>query len=275
MAWGGFAALTLLLIVVFLAYREVNVWEGWRPGKGLMNPIYTEAIHEHSVFRTRANTWSNLAYLFVGFYAIAIAVFDRRRAWPAGFGYVVRTPAMTGLFGAACCYLGFASGLMHASLNRWGQQLDVASMYAPILALIAIGLGALCPRIPVGGRAGFVPTWPVLAGLVIAVDALLYAYKWSMSSQTVLTALILTLGAACGVHAVRRSRRFALRWCAIAVAALLLAVFFRQIDIAGRFTGPDAWLQGHVLWHFLTAASLGTGYMFFRSERISTSEGHL
>jgi hypothetical protein len=266
-ALGTFVALTLILIVVFLAYRDVNVWENWRASKGLMNPSYTEAIYEHSVFRTRANTWSNLAYVFVGLYAIAIAVYDWRRAWPKESGYIVQTPALTGLFGVACCYLGFGSGIFHASLTRWGQQLDVASMYAPILALIAIGSGMLCPRIPVGGRSRSVPAWPVLAGLIIVTDALLYVYKWSMSSKEVLTTLILMIFILGSVHAIRRYRQFKVRWCLISVIALFAAVFFRQIDVAGRFTGPDAWLQGHLLWHFLTAASLGTGYMFFRSEK--------
>lgn len=266
MALGTFIALTLVLIVVFLVYRDVNVWEGWPAGKGLQNPSYTEAIYEHSVFRTRANTWSNLAYVFVGLYAIAIALYDRRRAWPKESGYIVQTPALTGLFGVACCYLGFGSGIFHASLTRWGQQLDVASMYAPILALIAIGIGMLCPRIPIGGRSRSVPAWPLLAGLTIVIDALLYAYKWSMSSKYVLTTLILMIFIVGAVHATRRYRQFKVRWCVISVIALFAAVFFRQIDVAGRFTGPDAWLQGHVLWHFLTAASLGTGYLFFRSE---------
>jgi len=266
-AWGTFIALTLVLVAVFLAYRDVNVWESWHAGKGLRNSSYTEAVYEQSIFRTRANTWSNLAYVFVGLYAIAIAVFDRRRAWPEGSGHVARTPVMTGLFGIACCYLGFGSGIFHASLTRWGQQLDVASMYAPILALIAIGLGALCPRIPVGGRAG-IPTWPVLAGLTIVIDTLLYVYKWSMSSTVVLSTLILILLAVGGLHLMRRPRRVAVRWCVIAVVALLAAVFFRQIDVAGRFTGPEAWLQGHALWHVFTATSLGMGYVYFRSERV-------
>ena len=65
----------------------------------------------------------------------------------------------------------------------------------------------------------------------------------------------------------RRPRGLAVRWCVISIVALLAAVFFRQIDIAGRFTGPDAWLQGHTLWHIFTATSLGMGYVYFRSER--------
>jgi hypothetical protein len=48
---------------------------------------------------------------------------------------------------------------------------------------------------------------------------------------------------------------------------LVLAVVCRQTDVRGRFTGPDAWLQGHALWHVLTAASLGAMYAYLRSER--------
>ena len=88
-ALGTFTALTLILVIVFLVYRDVNVWEGWHASKDLMNPSYTEAIYEHSVFRTRANTWSNLAYVFVGLYAIAIALYDHRRTWTKESGYKI------------------------------------------------------------------------------------------------------------------------------------------------------------------------------------------
>ena len=48
--------------------------------------------------------------------------------------------------------------------------------------------------------------------------------------------------------------------------ALIAAVICRQLDIAGRFAGPDAWLQGHALWHVLTSLSLGCMYFYHRSE---------
>jgi hypothetical protein len=48
--------------------------------------------------------------------------------------------------------------------------------------------------------------------------------------------------------------------------ALVTAVICRQLDIAGRFTGPDTWLQGHALWHILTSLSLGCIYLYSRSE---------
>ena len=55
---------------------------------------------------------------------------------------------------------------------------------------------------------------------------------------------------------------------AAAPVCLVLAYQFRQLDIDRRFTGPDTWLQGHVLWHFLTAATLATVYLYHRSERV-------
>ncbi|MFZ4616905.1 MAG: ceramidase domain-containing protein [Rectinemataceae bacterium] len=269
--WGTFIVLTFILVWVFLAYRDTKVWNGWKESKDLRNPSYTEAIHENSVFRTRANTWSNLAYVLVGLYAIATAVVDQRRAWPKGFAYIVRTPALTGLFGLACCYLGFGSGFFHASLTRFGQQLDVASMYSPVLALIAIGLGTLYPRIQAGRSR---PTWPLLAGSVILIDALLYAYKWSMASEFVLPTLIQTLFVVGVLVSIRRLKWISIRLLSSSFAFLLAGVFFRQMDVAGWFTGPDSWLQGHVLWHIFTAIALSLGYAFFRSAESGKGEAY-
>ena len=84
----------------------------------------------------------------------------------ANAGYVIRTPAMSILFGFACCYLGFGSGLFHASLTRLGQQLDVAAMYSPLVAAIAMNVGRWMPRLNrmvvrrVFRPGQFWPAWP-------------------------------------------------------------------------------------------------------------------
>jgi hypothetical protein len=57
----------------------------------------------------------------------------------------------------------------------------------------------------------------------------------------------------------------ALFWMALAGVALALAVVCRQLDVAGRFSGPDSWLQGHAFWHLLTSGSLGCMYLYQRS----------
>jgi hypothetical protein len=260
--WSMIGLLVLGLLAVTRLHDGADVWQGWSEGRELRQPNYAERIHRAAVFRTRSNTWSNLAYVVVGLYAGAAAWADWRRRPRAGAGYVARTPALSVLFGLSCGYLGFASGLYHASLTRWGQQLDVASMYAPLLAALAMQAGRMAscrwPRLAV---------WPGLLGVVLAADLLLYRFKWSMSSTVVLSTLILLLGIGGVSDLVFARGRLGPRWLAASLAALIAAVACRQLDVAGRFSGPDAWLQGHACWHVLTAVSLAFLYAYHRAER--------
>ena len=220
----------------------------------------------NEVFRARANTWSNLAFVLVGLYAIALGWHDLRRPSPGDAGYLVRTPALSLMFGLACGYLGAGSGLFHASLTRFGQQQDVVAMYAPLLVLIAVNLGRWLPCLPQGGRRRSLPTWPISITLVVVASVLLFFYKWSMSSLNVLSTLIATVVVFAVLDRFRTSRKIDVRWLCWSDVALVAAVICRQLDIAGRFTGPDAWLQGHAMWHLLTSLSLGCMYFYYRSE---------
>lgn len=286
-AWGTIGLLVLLLGVTAECYRGQNIWRTWIASHELRSSNYAETIHADDLFRTRANTWSNLAYVLVGLYAICFGCYDRMNPRSAHRNYLTKTPAMSLLFGAACCYLGFGSGLFHASLTRWGQQLDVGSMYAPLLACIAINLGRYVPQFPslrsetlsndsepnLNDR---VPTWPLLAIGVIVISYLLYHYKWSMSSGQILPLHIAivagfaiadfvpssTLFSFRRLHAYSRERR----WLAVSLLALILAVVCRQLDVAGKFSTPESWFQGHAVWHLLTAASLASMYLYYRSE---------
>jgi hypothetical protein len=275
------AALVLILYGLEQGGRGQNVWAGWQASPELRRPAYAERVRSDEVFRTRANTWSNLAYVLVGLYAFALGWHDRQeklsrasrhpesvRGYPESIrGYVRHTPAMSFLFGGACCFLGAGSGLFHASLSRRGQQLDVAAMYAPLLALIAVNLGRWYPRVQAGRVCRSVPSWPLLTGLVVLASFLLYHYKWSMSSGVVLPVLILAVGGFAVLDLFRADGRGALFWLALAGVALALAVVCRQLDVAGRFSGPDSWLQGHAFWHLLTSGSLGCMYLYQRSVR--------
>ena len=264
-AWGLFLAIVLLLLAMQVAFQGRDVWAGWREGPELRQPKYAEAVHIDNLFRTRADTWSNLAYVAVGLYAIVLGVYDARRRPANSSGYLVFTPAMSLLFGAACCYLGFGSGLFHASLSYRGQQLDVAAMYSPLVALIALNVGRWFPEWSLGGKER--PTWPVLCMLAVIASALLFVYKWSMSSDIVLPALILVVLVFGVLDRFRQRNHLAARWLLVAGAMLVLAVLCRQLDVEGRFfhTG-DAWLQGHSFWHLFTGMALMCMYFYYRSE---------
>ncbi len=269
-AWGAILLVTLALVGLSRTGHDRNVWEGWRESRELWHPGYAERVYANEVFRTRANTWSNLAFVLVGLYSLALGWHDLRRPSPSGAGYLVRTPALSLTFGLACCYLGAGSGLFHASLTRFGQQLDVAAMYAPLLVLIAVNLGRWIPCLPLGSHRRSPPIWPVWIALVVVASALLFLYKWSMSSLNVLSTLIATIVVFAVLDRFRTSRKLDVNWLCWSGAALVAAVICRQLDIVGRFTGPDAWLQGHSLWHLLTSLSLGCMFFYYRSE-VATS----
>ena len=111
-------------------------------------------------------------------------------------------------------------------------------------------------------------TWPVFAALAVITTTLLYVYKWSMSANHVLTTLILSVTILTLLDRFHPMRRMSLRWAVLSVLALVAAVTCRQLDIAGRFSGPDAWFQGHAVWHVLTALSIGCTYLYYRSDMV-------
>jgi predicted membrane channel-forming protein YqfA (hemolysin III family) len=265
-ACGAVLVLILVLIAITHHANDLNVWEGWTESRELQRPSYGERIYVTDVFRTRANTWSNLAVVFVGFYSLAFAWNDRRREPSAEAGYLARTPALSVAFGLACCNLGIASGLFHASLTRFGQHLDVASMYAPLLVLIAVSLGRRIPSLPLLSDGRRLPTWPIWIALVVVASVLLFLFKWSMSSIKVLSTLIATVSVLSLLDGFRAQRRFEVRWLVLAGTALVAGIACRQLDVARRFTGPDAWLQGHAVWHLLTSFSLCCIYRYHHSE---------
>jgi hypothetical protein len=265
-AWGGILVLVLLVLGVCRYYQGRDVWNGWAESLELRHPAYAERVHLDEVLRTRSDTWSNLAYVLVGFYALALGWYDLRRQASANAGYVTRTPAMSILLGAACCFLGFGSGLFHASLTRRGQQLDVAAMYSPLVVFIAINVGRWVPRLNTGGGRAGVPTWPILACLALVVSFLLYEYKWSMRSSVVLPTLILIVAAFVVADRFQRRRRLSVPLMLLSLAALVAARICWVMDVKGTFSGPDTWLQGHAVWHLLTALSLATIYLYYRTE---------
>ncbi|MSU50987.1 MAG: tetratricopeptide repeat protein [Opitutus sp.] len=122
------------------------------------------------------------------------------------------------------------------SASRHGseEQLDVAAMYAPLLAVIVLYLGRWSREAK--GRWGIprAPVWPWLTVLALVASALLYRYKWSMSASTVLTTLILLVGllGLADVFFARGKLRF--RWLGWSTAALVAAIACRQLDVAGN-----------------------------------------
>jgi Ceramidase len=267
LVWIVLLGLSLALLGLSKNYAEQNVWGNWKESNNLRNSQYAERIQIESFFRTRANAWSNLSYVVVGFYCIAFGWRDLSTSKSGTVNYLTRTPAMSLLFGVACCLLGFSSGFFHASLTRLGQQLDVASMYGPLLVLIAISLGSWVPKLDLIKGRFIISSWVFFAVIIVVAEVLFYRYKWSMSSTVVMITLLQLTSGLTLLDFVRPIPKKSIICLVAAVLTLVAGVICRQLDVAGRFSGPDTWLQGHSFWHVLTAASLGFMYLYHRAKQ--------
>ncbi|WP_154856392.1 ceramidase domain-containing protein [Cyclobacterium xiamenense] len=263
---GGTGLVFLLAVLAFAAFKDVPVWVDWVPASEFTAPKYAERIYPDSIFRTRMNTWSNLVYICFGFYAVALAIYDWKRKLPLQRGYLTFAPVQTFLFGLAGIYLGLGSGFFHASLTRYGQQCDVGGMYATMICLAAFAIGSWLPRMRVPRTRRPMPSWPVLAVMVVYGSAYFSYYKWDYSFSEISGYLTGILVLFAGVSLIQPGRYVQFRWFVAAVVAITLGSRIRDLDIAGKFSGPDAIFQGHALWHLVSCLFYVFLFAYFRSE---------
>lgn len=269
LAWGMCALATLGCIALFYAYRNEDVWARWL-GKGAAawpagnETHFGERITGASIFRTPANTVSNLAYAYVGFYVLAYALYDFRRKTAAPDPYAVRQPALMAYFGCVCVLLGFGSGFMHASLTSTGGWYDIYAMFGSLVAIIALHWARWIPAIPLGSNR--LPTAPLFIAIAVPVNYALAELHGRFSDIQIMTGLMVTIVAGFCLDIVLRRNSIQHRWYILAAAAFAIAFAIWNLTNASRFVSPDVWYQGHAIWHILTACSLGFMAILYRSE---------
>lgn len=262
--WGLCGAITLLLVILYLIYRDTDVWMVLSDTPLRTKHAFNEAVYG-SIYRQRANTLSNLGYILVGLYVMAYAWWDYRRPTSESDPYAVRHPALMGLFGFTCIELGIGSGLMHAAMTSWGHKLDVLGMIATVTALAALHWARWIPGVRVAGR--YLPTWPLLGFLAFAgsIYFVLNLNRFGFGNAAY-GALIGMVGISIALEIVSKKSSLQYRWPVLSLVSLALAFYIWNLDKSGHFSSPDSWFQGHALWHLLTAVTLGCAANFYRTE---------
>lgn len=222
-----------------------------------------------AIIREPQNTWSNLAFVFVG---ALIWAHDRR--------------TFTHLFAAALIALGIASGLYHASLLPSWRSADVATMGWVSFSLCCIGYSATRrPQIPDEKPSQAVSTdsadfsaRDLIVGLLGAALAGLVAYfrndvhlagtKPLDTTYTTIAGIggVFALAVIGIVQAVRThpQRRVPVAPLAILTLVVAAAVYCQLNDRPGRcFCAPDSILQAHAVWHVLMATAAALAYAMF------------
>lgn len=202
------------------------------------------------LIREPQNTVSNLPYALAG---LAILLAGRR---PASFG-----------LGLAGLFLGFGSGMYHASLLPEWRMIDILGVYAVLYFLLLIGAATSFSRLREHRLAWalVVATW--LAAIYTGVhrnDIRWFGLK--LFDSTYVFVASVALGCLFALMAYRQAKNRTDYLKAMTVFVLSTALSFAGgagDRFNGFWAGPELFIQGHAVWHTFGAVSLLAIYEIF------------
>lgn len=160
------------------------------------------------------------------------------------------------LYGGALALIGLGSGVYHASLTFVGQFFDVFGMY--LLGTFLL-LYALVRVRAVASRA--------MVPLYVVSNAVLATLLWTVPilrrvafAVLILAVIVVELRARAATASIR------MRYFWGALMALGLAFGIWVLDITRRWCVPTSYVQGHAIWHVLTAVAAGLIFVYYWSE---------
>jgi hypothetical protein len=215
-------------------------WSGWTPP----NVDWCEEELCSWVVNP-ADTWSNLAYLGFG---AAMALRARGRHSP-----------VLSLFAPASVLVGIFSFVYHASYTWFLQFFDFVGMFVFCFTVItanALRLHWIRPERAIAFLA---------AGVVLFSALVLVVSETTLPIQGLVALLIAAVvGQEWTVHRRDPTNAPDYRAFRIALGLLAAAALCSLADVTRTFCDPkNHWLQGHAVWHVLSAASLYAMFRFY------------
>ncbi len=257
---AGMAFVWLGLNTIF----DGSVWVHMVVSKSALTVEYCEFNHTNRLFHQPMNTYSNLAYFFFGVFILQVARNDYQNRDLQSQNRMAQFPMLSALLGICFIYLGFGSAFFHASLTYAGQRVDMNGTYGITLVLVSIGLYHVFYKIDFSQTA---KKWWIL-GLILLILAFL-KIALLISSSVLLPSLILAMLMLIALNYVQfRKQRSAF----LAIASFMLIVValkIRTMDVQKINCDPFSFIQGHSVWHLLTALSSFCSYLFFRLAKFS------
>lgn len=189
-----------------------------------------------------ANTWSNLAYISIGLW-----LWWRGRA---------RADRLQVTFGRAEVIVGVFSFAFHMSWTGVLQVLDFAAMFVFVgltLTLNLVRLGWIPPE-----RRARVHWLGVLALTALVVALRFTAFPIQLVTPVLILATVVT------EIMIRLRRRARYGWFFASLVTLVGAGVLSALDASRTLCDPDDHLlQGHAMWHVLSAISLAFAWRFY------------
>ncbi len=185
------------------------------------------------------NSFSSLAFVLLGAVGVIIWLRMKNRK-------TILESCLILVFSITMTFIGVSSFFYHGSLSFIGQFLDIFSMY--IFGTLLI-LGALLRRRSVTMRKAIVIF--IVANIVLGL--LQYFYP---EARRILFALILLPGIVLEFLPATAGGKFTIsrmKYLLIGLGSLVIAYAVWLLDQNNIVCWPDSLIQGHAIWHILTA----------------------
>lgn len=199
--------------------------------------------------RHPANTWSNLAYLFVGLYLLRLAY--RKKDWLAA------------VFGGIACLVSVCSGLFHASGTYVGEVLDLWSMFLLSSLFMVFNLKRFFPMSFGTALLIYLLNVGLTLGLMVATH----------TSGVPIFIIQVTLAGI--LEIVLRFKRGPVDYRGLGLTALFFAVAYGiwWLDYLHIVCDPNLhWISGHALWHGINSFCFVFAYQFYSQFGFSRSK---
>ena len=259
-----FLLTTFTLINVYHTYQHINVWSNM-PEAGGNAFHFCEANRMDEAIRQPSNTWSNLGYLLVGLFALTLAVHDyKNKERRESDNFLVMYPFFSVLYGLSCLYLFVGSFMYHASLTLMFQKLDQTGLYSVIGMILILNIYKINPYLYHKGEWKNTHAFAKL--LVIVLNIAFFKWLWKFDIN-ILVPVMLVFTFVTSIYYIRKVSKtdYFVNYMYAGFFILFAAGSIWMLDREGLACNPQSALQGHALWHVLTAASMFFIYLYYRS----------
>lgn len=248
-----FVPLTMLGVIIsaLIVISTTNLeWRGWALTTGFPDKTFCEAIGDGTV-RQPFNAWSSLFFIPIGLWVLRRSMLDELPS--PRLSPVWRHKRYGLIYGGALIVMGLGSWFFHASLTYIGHFVDVMGMYFLGGFLFTYGLSRKLRTSASAFTLGY-------AAVVIPL-VLLQWFQPELSRYAFATLILSALGIEVICHNSLRNKLFVL-----AMISLGFGFVVWMLDEKKLLCWPQSCLQGHAVWHMLTAISTQFSYLYYRSE---------
>lgn len=262
----GLCVRTILYCFLFMVDRK---WQssGW-----------CEEVTDRGFIRQPKAAYTSFFYYGTGVYMVLCGVYDWRRK-ARRVQLLRRHPAFSLLWGAANILHGAGVFWGHSSGTPLGSAVDAAFMRAVIGFPTFYFLYALMPRCGSCGRWDTFPIYLCLYVIFALINILgIFIYIPLLDYVVFLPFMVLNMAFGTLLYFVRDGRHCRTRPKEVRLHGKFLIATMVMLPIALAIWFPEYWfglclpgttpysfIQGHSLWHFLTAAVLFCAYLFMRT----------